>query len=44
MNNELSGISGIQQAQSVSRKAVRLTTNLIQSKANKKKQAIWGKP
>jgi hypothetical protein len=36
MINEVKEISGMQQAQSVSRKAVRLTTNSIQSKVNKK--------
>ena len=36
MNNEVREVSSKQQAQSVSWKAVRFTTNSIQSKANKK--------
>ena len=36
MNNEVKEVSSMQQAQSVSRKAVRLTTKSIQSKGNKK--------
>ena len=43
MNNEVRKVSSMQQAQSVSWKAVRLTTNSIQSKANKTYTCRLGK-
>ena len=43
MNNEVREVSSMQQAQSVSWKAVRLTTNSIQSKATKKYTCSLGK-
>jgi excisionase family DNA binding protein len=43
MNNEVREVSSMQQAQSVSWKAVKLTTNSIQSKANKKYTCLLGK-
>jgi excisionase family DNA binding protein len=43
MNNEVRKVSSMQQAQSVSWKAVRLTTNSIQSKATKKYTCNLGK-
>ena len=43
MNNEVREVISMQQAQSVSWKAVRLTTNSIQSKASKKYTCNLGK-
>jgi excisionase family DNA binding protein len=43
MNNEVREVSSMQQAQSVSWEAVRLTNNSIQSKANKKYTSSLGK-